>query len=253
MTPDAISARLRLDRALDALSVTFRGMTARRDETQCTCHWGDEEELALLKTPDVELDPDLLRRTWDAPDWHDHGAVLRRILPQFARELVAGRVEPMFGFYMVGTSFTRGEWTQWPGQQSDAVWEFLHAWWSRTLLDPDPAVPAHELLALCAEAVGTFTPWLDVWETHHHPVADRHLALTVEAWEYELLGDALPFSTWHDDEDALRTELSTWLARYAPARLRACGASEELQHRARLIGLSGPARWEDPHYPIRAY
>ncbi|MGW0912665.1 hypothetical protein ACWD1Z_13080 [Streptomyces sp. NPDC002784] len=103
-------ARLRLDRALDDLTHTFRGMTARSDETQCTCHWGSDDELALLKTPGRELDPDLLRRTWDAPDWSDHGAVLRRILPQFARELVAGRIEPMFGMYEVGRSFARGHW-----------------------------------------------------------------------------------------------------------------------------------------------
>ncbi|MGW7642918.1 hypothetical protein [Streptomyces bobili] len=57
-------------------------MTARSDETRCDCHWGSEEGLAQLKVPDVVLDPDLLRRTWDAPDWDDHGAVLRRILPQ---------------------------------------------------------------------------------------------------------------------------------------------------------------------------
>ncbi|MFE2626089.1 hypothetical protein ACFXKH_39525, partial [Streptomyces caelestis] len=56
-------ARLRLDRALDGLDDTFRGMTARADEVQCDCHWGSPEELALLKTPDVDLSPDLLRRT----------------------------------------------------------------------------------------------------------------------------------------------------------------------------------------------
>ncbi|MGW0856883.1 hypothetical protein [Streptomyces sp. NPDC002690] len=37
-----------------------------------------------------------------------------------------------------------------------------------------------------------------------------------------------------------------------PARRRldrAHGAPEELLHRPRLIGLTGPARWEDPHWP----
>jgi hypothetical protein len=42
---------------------------------------------------DVELDPDLLRRTWEAPDWDDHASVLRRILPQLATALVNGLVE----------------------------------------------------------------------------------------------------------------------------------------------------------------
>ncbi|MGW0598767.1 hypothetical protein ACWD11_16655 [Streptomyces sp. NPDC002776] len=244
--------RLRLDRALDDLTHTFRGMTARSDETQCICHWGSDDELALLKIPGRELDPDLLRRTWDAPDFSDHGAVLRRILPQFARELVAGRIEPMFGMYEVGRSFARGDWQQWPARQSAAVREFLHAWWAQGLTDPDPAVPVHQLLALCAEASGTLTPWLDAWEALGHPVADRHLAVAVERWEYALLGDELPWQSW-DDEDALRAELTAWLVRYAPDRLRTLDGTDELLHRVRLLGLTGPARWEDPHYPVRAY
>lgn len=254
MTPDHVTpAQLRLDRALDDLSLTFRGMTARSHETQCTCHWGSDEELALLKIPDVELEADLLRRTWDAPDWTDHGAVLRRILPQFARELVGGRVAAMFGMHEVGRSFARGHWRRWPLQQSLAVRQFLHAWWVHSLTDPDPAVPVHELFALCAEASGTLTPWLTAWEALDDPVADRHLALAADAWEYPLLGDELPWNTW-EDEDALRTELAAWLVRYAPARLRAVGdVPDELLHRVRLIGLTGPDRWEDPHYPHRGY
>ncbi|MBT2232269.1 hypothetical protein [Nonomuraea sp. NEAU-A123] len=61
-SPDQTPARLRLDAALADLAVTFRGMTARPDEHNCPCHWGSAENLALLKVPDVELYPDLLRR-----------------------------------------------------------------------------------------------------------------------------------------------------------------------------------------------
>ena len=127
MNLDDTPARLRLDRALDGLAVTFRGMTARGDENQCACHWGSAEELAQLKVPDVELDPDLLHRTWYAGDWNDHGAVLRRILPQFARALVSGLVEPMFGMDEVGRSFARGHWRQWPAPGSGAA-PFRREW-----------------------------------------------------------------------------------------------------------------------------
>ncbi|MER6675317.1 hypothetical protein [Streptomyces sp. NPDC000983] len=252
MNLDDTPARLRLRHALDGLDITFRGATAAADETQCECHWGSDEELDLLKTPDVELDADLLRRTWDAPDWDDHGAVLRRILPQFGRELVAGRAAPMFGMYEVGRSFDRGHWREWPARQTVVVWEFLHAWWAACLQDPEPAVPAHELLALCAEASGALTPWLDVWAGLDHPVASRHLATAAAAWEYELLGDELPWHTWHDPEP-LRVQLADWLVRFAPDRLRALDVPEQLLHRIRLIGLTGPDRWSDPHYPNRAY
>jgi hypothetical protein len=86
---------------LDRVAATFRGMTAHPDEHNCECHWGSAEELAQLKVPDMELDADLLRRTWQASDWHDHASVLRRILPHFATALVSDR----------GTC--QGWWDQW--------------------------------------------------------------------------------------------------------------------------------------------
>lgn len=253
---NAAPARLRLDRALDDLAVAFRGTTARADEVQCDCHWGSEAELALLKVPDVELDPDLLYRTWYAFDWKDHGAVLRRILPQFARALTGGLVEPYL-IDEVGRSFSQGGWHRWPVRQSTAVEEFLHAWWAYSLTDPDPVVPVHELLGLCAEASGTISPWLTVWETLDHPVADRHLAEAADHWEHDLLGDELPWRMWEDENaDDMRTELTAWLVHHAPARLRtqdATAQTEELLHRVRLMGLTGPARWEDPHWPNHRY
>ncbi|MDX3747956.1 hypothetical protein [Streptomyces sp. AK08-02] len=253
---DIPRTRLRLDRALDSLAVTFRGATARADEAQCVCHWGDPEELALLKVPDVELDPDLLYRTWHAYDWDDHGAVLRRVLPQFARALTGGHVEPYL-MEEVGRSFGMGKWNRWPVRQSAVVWEFLHAWWAHSLTDPDPVAPVYELLAVCAEASGVLSPWLTVWESLDHPVADRHLATAAAQWEYELLGDELPWKNWwreDDDADEMRTELTTWLVRHVPARLRSQDAATvELLHRVRLMGLTGPARWEDPHWPDRRY
>lgn len=238
----------RLDAALVGLAVTFRGMTARPDEDNCECHWGSAEELAQLKVPDVELDPDLLRRTWRAPDWDDHASVLRRILPQLAIALVNGLVETYFDLGEVGRSFAQGEWQRWPTEQAAAVREFLEAWWVHSLTDPDPVVAACEVFALCVEASGTLSPWLKTWEALTHPMADQRLAEAVARWEDDLLGDELPWDALEDKEDKL-AELTAWLVRHAPARLRAHGASEEVLHRIRLLGLSGPARWDDPHWP----
>ncbi|WP_314250034.1 hypothetical protein [Streptomyces sp. DSM 40907] len=169
-------------------------MTARADEVQCECHWGSPEGLALLKLPDTELDPDLLHRTWSAPDWSDHGAVLRRVLPQFARELTGGLGAYAYDIDNVGTSFHRAASQQWPAPQSSAVREFLHAWWAHTLLTPDPAIPVHELLPLCSEASAGIGPWLAVWQDLRHPVAGRHLTDTVDRWAWDLLEDALPWA-----------------------------------------------------------
>ncbi|WP_130336872.1 hypothetical protein [Micromonospora kangleipakensis] len=86
-------------------------------------------------------------------------------------------------------------------------------------------------------------------------MAGRRLAESFAEWEYDLLGDQLPWQNWETaaGEDALRAELTDWLLRHAPAPLRAAGAGEELLHRIRLLGLTGPDRWDDPHWPNRGY
>ncbi|MGW1267721.1 hypothetical protein [Streptomyces sp. NPDC002491] len=250
-----LAARRRLAAALDDLSDVFHGMTAHPDEHNCSCHWGDPEEVSLLKTPDVELDPDLLRRTWEAVDWNDHAAVLRRILPQFATALVAGRVRALSGLEEAGYSFARARWRQWPGEQAAAVDEFLHAWWVQSLTDPDAAVPAHQVLAMCAEASGTLGPWLADWEQHTGGPSDRRLAEAAGHWEYELLGDSLP---WHvhwpeHDEEELRAELVGWLLGHAATRLRTSHAPADLRHRIQLLALTGEDRWTSPHWPGHRY
>ncbi|MEH0546846.1 hypothetical protein QA802_28305 [Streptomyces sp. B21-105] len=250
-----LAARRRLGVALDDLSDVFRGMTAHPDEHNCPCHWGSAEEDSLLKTPDVELEPDLLRRTWQAVDWDDHAAVLRRILPQFATALVAGHVRQRYEVEEAGYSFARGRWQQWPDEQADAVREFLHAWWVRSLTDPDAPVPAHEVFVLCAEASGTLGPWLADWEAHTGSLSDRRLAEAVAEWEYELLGDSLPWYVhWHEhDEEELRAELVGWLLGHAATRLRTSDAPPDLRHRIRLLALTDEARWTDPHWPNHRY
>ncbi|MEV0090234.1 hypothetical protein [Streptomyces sp. NPDC050738] len=241
-------ARCRLATALDNLAVTFRGMTAHPDEVNCECHWGSSEELALLKTPDVELDQDLLRRTWQAIDWTDHAAVLRRILPQLATALVEGRVDALYGLAEAGDSFARGRWQEWPEDQAGSVREYLQAWWALSLTDPDAQVPAHQVFVMCAEASGTVGPWLADWEARPGDLSDRRLAEAAAEWEYELRGDFLPWSVgWHEhDEEEMRTELVTWLLGPGAKRLRDSGASTDLQQQVKRLGLTGDARWTDP-------
>ncbi|MFE5486638.1 hypothetical protein [Streptomyces sp. NPDC056527] len=227
-------------------------MTAHPDESNCECHWGSAEELAQLKVADVELDLDLLRRTWQPSDWSDHASVLRRILPQLSSALVSGLVESVFGLEDVGRCFARGHWQQWPAGQAAAVEEFLQAWWVYTLTDSTPTVPAYDVLVLLAEATGTLSPWLSTWEALKDPVADRHLAAAAGHWEYDLLGDQLPWHAWENEEE-MRVDLTAWLVRHASDRLRTYGASEDLLHRIRLLGVTGPDRWTDPHWPGHRY
>lgn len=245
-------AQHRLDTALADLKATFRGMTAHPDENHCECHRRNGQGLALLRTPDTWLQPSLLLRMWWSPDWDDHPAVLRRILPQLTYSLVKGWIEPIIGMEAVGHSLAFGEWQHWPAEQTAAVREFLHSWWAYSLTTPEVAVPAYEVLTLCAEASGTLTPWLDVWASLSDPVADRRLTETVAYWGPDLLGDELPWLT-QQDERARCAELTAWLARHAPARLRAAGAPEQLLHWVRLLGLPKPARWDDPYWDDHSY
>ncbi|MEH1169666.1 hypothetical protein V6V47_30235 [Micromonospora sp. CPCC 205539] len=250
------AARRRLDAALAHLTRTFRGMTAHPDDGNCECHWGSAEDLALLKTADVELDPDLLRRTYWAHDWEFPADMLRRVLPQLARSLVNGEVERLDSMDHAGWTFARGRWQQWPDEQSRAVREFLDAWWLVALTDQDAEVPAYAVLAMLVEAAGGLDRWLGAWAAATSPAANRRLAEAFARWEYDLLRDDLPWRTWRltdDEENIRRAELTGWLLQHAPARLRMIGADPDLLDRLRLLGLPCPARWDDPRWPDYAY
>ncbi|MFJ8540582.1 hypothetical protein ACIRFH_00925 [Streptomyces sp. NPDC093586] len=125
----------------------------------------------------------------------------------------------------------------------------------RSLTDPDAAVPAHQVFALCAEASGTLGPWLADRETRTGDLSDRRLAEAATEWEYELLGDSLPWYVhWYEHgEDGRRAELVARLLGHGAARLRESGALAEERHRIRLLGLTGADRWTDPHRPGHRY
>ena len=178
--------------------------------------------------------------------------MLRRILPQLATALVNGEVERLSSMDYAGRSFALGRWQEWPAEQSSAIGEFLDAWWVVTLADPDADVPAHAVLAMLVEASGALDRWLGAWVTENSQVANQRLAEAFGEWNFDLLHDELPWSTWtlaDDDKEILRTELTAWLLQHAPARLRTVDTDPELPHRIRLLGIPDPARSDDPHWP----
>ncbi|MFF8288629.1 hypothetical protein ACF068_05255 [Streptomyces sp. NPDC016309] len=230
-----------LEAALHRVRRAFAGMTARPDESNCPCHWGSEEELRLLKTPDVPLDPDLLHRTWSAPDWRDHAAVTRRVLPQFAEALAAGECDEAG---RAGRSLAMAGWRTWP--EAPVVRAFLDAWWARTLERDAPPRPAYDVFETCVVASGSVTPWLAAWSRRTDPTADRHLLAAARWWVDDLERDEYPSYDvhWDDDEEELARELSAWLGRHAPARLAALGAEPALVDRLTMLGV--PSEWRRP-------
>ncbi|GAB3180231.1 hypothetical protein FHX75_112114 [Micromonospora palomenae] len=150
----------------------------------------------------------------------------------------------MAGTESLGRLFTAGRWQEWPTEQRSALREFLDAWWLHVLVEPDAKVPAHEALTLLAEVTTKLTPWLTLWaELLVDAVARRRLVTAVDEWMYDLLGDALPWSSWHDEDTWCRA-LSLWVLRHAPAVLREHGASTELYDHVRLLGLPYADRWD---------
>ncbi|WP_327031027.1 hypothetical protein OG989_16600 [Micromonospora sp. NBC_01740] len=245
MTPDLTDVNRRLDAALAGVAAAFRGMTAHRRESNCECHWGSAEELALLKTPDAPLDEELLRRTYWTTDWHYPGPLLRRILPPVTRRLAAGEVESVSGMDPLARLFVKGRWQDWPAAQRDAVREFLAAWWQHTLVDPGAKVPAHEALAFVAEVSGQLAPWLYSWaRLLADPTARRRLVAAADEWSYDLVVDRLPWSSWRDEEDTACLALSMWVLRHAPAALREHDASAELRDLVQLLALPDADRWD---------
>ncbi|GAA2762586.1 hypothetical protein GCM10010103_16270 [Streptomyces paradoxus] len=51
----------------------------------------------------------------------------------------------------------------------------------------------------------------------------------------------------------MRAELVAWLLGHAAVRLHESDAPADLQHRIRLLGLTGGDRWTDPHWPGHRY
>ncbi len=239
MIPDRTETSGLLDEALAGVAVAFQGMTAHEQESNCECHWGSAEELALLKTPDVPLDEELLRRTYWAADWHYPGLLLRRILPQVTERLVDGRIVAMEGLDSLARFFAVSPWHEWPKGQQAALRRFLNVWWVHVLVEPDAKVPAHAALPFLAEATTRLTPWLADWaEALVDEPARRHLVEAMDEWMYDLQGDALPWPSSHDI-DALGPRAAT-----VGDTARACRPA-----RARRVG--GADRGHQPVQPAR--
>ncbi|MDO3683787.1 hypothetical protein [Micromonospora sp. C28ISP2-4] len=246
MIPDRTETSVLLDEALAGVAVAFQGMTAHEQESNCECHWGSAEELALLKTPDVPLDDDLFRRTYWTMDWHYPGLLLRRILPQVTQHLVDGRIVAMDGLDSLANFFAVSPWHEWPREQQAALRRFLNVWWVHVLVEPDAKVPAHAALSFLAEATTKLTPWLADWaEALADEPARRHLVQAMDEWMYDLRGDSLPWSSWHDI-DAWAPALQLWVIRHAPTVLREYDASAELIEDIRRFSLPDAARYDKP-------
>ncbi|MFD9435737.1 hypothetical protein [Streptomyces sp. NPDC060002] len=198
--------------AVARVAKTFGGMTAQADETGCgRCF--DEGEVELLRTPDVPLPADLVRRVAqkDPFHWDDQPAIIRRVLPQLVVVLAEDVAEPD----LMARGLAAAGWSGWPGEQAGAVAGFLEAWWTHTLRTRSPPVSACVVFESCVTVSSSVTPWLARWEAEMSPVARRHLADSVGWWREELMSDDSPFTWWwgtEAEERAAWHEVKTWLA-----------------------------------------
>lgn len=231
-----------LDAALADIETVFNGFSSPTEQACGLCHL--PEEAAYLRTPYTRIPADVLRMYTFEVSGHfdDHAAAMRRLLPQGARALVMGEMEPLgLGFHGLAVV----DWRTWPAEQSAAVEAFVRAWWEEILTMPKPPYWIVEIFELCASILRSVTPLLDRW--HASPVADGHLAECVDRWLEELLVDDSPFHWFLYGEEAAVVDLRTWLSRHAPDRLLARG-EPHLAIRAELLGLPYDDRWAHPYW-----
>ncbi|TDT98791.1 hypothetical protein EDD99_7022 [Streptomyces sp. 846.5] len=212
--------------AIARVAEAFAGMTAHPDELGCgRCNGADE--VALLRTADVELPLDLVRMAAEeAPDhWDDQPAVIRRVLPQLAVLLSQGTTSPD----LIARGLAAARWTLWPDRQAQALLGFLKAWWVWTLRQDSPPTTAREVFESCATATSSVGPWLACWEVERGSTADRHLAECASWWWDDLRVGTSPFAWWWGPEEQERAacrELRDWLAARVPPDDSVGGARE---------------------------
>ncbi|MEU9327097.1 hypothetical protein AB0D91_25335 [Streptomyces canus] len=231
-----------LDAALANIETVFDGCTSPGESACGVCHL--PEEAAYLRTPHLRIPADVLRMyTFEVSDhFDDQAAAMRRLLPQGARALVMGEMEPLgIGFHGLAVV----DWRAWPAEQSAAVEAFVLSWWQDVLAAPEPPYWIVEIFELCASVLRSGTPLLDRW--HASAVADTHLVQCVDWWLEKLLNDDSPFRWFLYGEKAAVPELRAWLSRHAPARLRAQG-EPDLAIRAELLALPYDERWAHPYW-----
>ncbi|MDH6583541.1 hypothetical protein M2161_002647 [Streptomyces sp. SAI-133] len=231
-----------LDAALADIDTVFNGCTSPGESACELCHL--PEEAAYLRTPYVRIPADVLRMyAFEVSDhFDDQAAAMRRLLPQGARALVMGEMEPLgLGFHGLAVV----DWRTWPADQSAAVETFVLAWWADVLAAPEPPYRIVEIFELCASVLRSVTPLHDRW--HASPVADAHLARCVDRWLDELLVDESPFGWFLQGEETAVPALRAWLAQYAPDRLRARD-EPDLAKKAELLALPYDDRWAHPYW-----
>ncbi|WP_328904224.1 hypothetical protein OHR86_33435 [Streptomyces sp. NBC_00441] len=168
----------------------FGGMTAQANDTGCgRCF--DEVEVELLRTPDVPLPTDLLRRVAQKDPFHraDQPAIIRRVLPQLAVVLVEGAAEPA----LVARGLAAAGWSRWPRKQAEAVAGFLETWWTQALRIESPPTSVCEVFESCVTASSSVAPWLARWEAERGMIAYHHLNESVGRWREEWASDNSPF------------------------------------------------------------
>lgn len=213
MTPELSAALAEVDRV-------FTGFTCRPDSVCLHCY--PEDDVAALALAGAEIDGDtlvsLMHRNPESVD--DHGALVRRLLPQMARGIADGSVEVSFPAHHC---LARGDWREWPDSQSRTVRAFVDAWWFDRVATP--GATSGTVFEVYAAMLGDLSAALASWP--EHPIADAHLVDVSRSWLPDLVQDDNPL--WLSDlvdDDECRTVLRDWYLETGVERLARAGASD---------------------------
>lgn len=223
MTPD-------LQAALDEVDRVFGDSTCRPDTVCLHCY--GEDDVAPLAVARSEIDADTLVSLMHRypPSTDDHAALVRRLLPQMTCALADGSVEVLWPAHHC---LARGDWHEWPLEQSQAVRRFVEAWWVDRVTTPgnESGAPFEAYAAMLGDLPAALASWPE------HPVADGYLVAASSRWLDDLLEGGNPLWISDDDvDDEVCAALHDWYLGTAAERLARAGATE-LAGVARLLAL----------------
>lgn len=174
-----------LAEAIEQLYTAFHAYPLPQNTAPCLCCHSVESERPLLSRPLRKLREEDLQQyardallTWGGVD------EFRHFLPRIFEIAAAGDGFRLVEREIVFSKLYYGEWTAWPGQEQEAVQQFLLALW-RIALEQSPEEDLSESpeierwLCILAQVRSGFSPYFDEWLARSSPNRAWNLAATI--------------------------------------------------------------------------
>lgn len=125
----------------------------------------DADHASIHAAPLRQLTADHLSRyAFKAMTTWGNAKDFRHFLPRIFELLVGGAFEMSVDPETVIGKLGYGTWRKWPGDEQQAIEQFLVAWWRATLADFPAAIAADSVLCSIGQALDNLEPYLAAWD-----------------------------------------------------------------------------------------